>query len=74
MKKRMIYKESASVSDMSKDRVHLNLSYQEYMKLWMLIQIGTDYIENKVWQKKAENIKRMLAHCEELEPIWDKSK
>lgn len=72
MKIRIIYSEqSSSIEDMSKDRIHLNLSYNEWTKI-------RDFIDFSRWelpkgsrlQKLAENLNNCLKNAEELTPIW----
>lgn len=75
MKIRRIYNESSNITDLSKDRIHLNLSYNEWKKIQNFIDfVRWELPKGSRLQKQAENIHNSLMHIQELEPIWTDNK
>ena len=72
MKIRKIYKESTSLTDLSKDRVHLNLSWNEWNKLRNFIDfVRWELPKDSRLQKQAQNLNNCIKNAQELESIWD---
>lgn len=72
MKIRKIYKESSKLEDFSKDRVQINMSWNEWKKIRCFIDfVRWELPQNSRLQKQAQNLNNCIKNAQELEPIWD---
>lgn len=71
MKITRIYKESTSLEDMSKDRIQLDLSWNEWRKLENFIDfVRWELPRNSRLQKQAQNLNNCIKYAQELDSIW----